>query len=142
MKKFFNAFLMLALVCGTVSTVASAAHPTEVPSYTNLRIAQIYTHMLERRAEHLHEAIEHATGFDHIADDVHEMAEAAEHLHTVLHDRKGYEHVVEDFDKLTTAYRHLKHNMRDTGTLLDNPHVARDLKRVVRLFGIIDMYIL
>ncbi len=117
-------FLGLAALLFFASS-AFAYHPTEVS-----RAAEDFA----RAAEHFHQVIHNATGYSHIAQDVHRVSQNARHFKGVVDGGASYEHALRDFQRTRTSFSHLKRVFARAHGVHHNPHMRRDFYRVEHAF--------
>ncbi len=123
-RMFRSGFFLLALVTA-YSNVALAHDPAAVA-----QAADDFSHA----CEHFHSVIHAVTGFSHIAQDVHRLAEAAHHFQIAAAGGAPTEHLVRDFDKIHHDYDHVKRAVYQAHQLHHNPHVMQDFYRVEYTF--------
>ena len=117
-------FLGLAALLLLASN-AFAYHPSEV-SWAAEEFA--------RAAEHFHQVIHNATGYSHLAQDVHRVSQDARHFKHVVDGGASYGHALRDFQRIRMSYSHLRRAFSQAHGAHHNWHIRRDFYRVQYAF--------
>jgi len=130
MKNFFLTLVFSALIIPAISFACDSYGV----SYN--------AHELDRAVSHFHRLVHNYSGYSHLSNDAHKLANSARHLHQ-LADRgsRSCGHLVNDFRSVEKDYRHLAQEFRRAHNTHHNYHVVHDWRNVADAFRYLRMTI-